>query len=265
MPVLLTVLAGPDPDDTVTQERPPAEDYTRALDRGGLRGARLGVVRTRLFGSDRAVDALAERAIAQLRAQGAVIVDPADIDTLGTFDDLELDVLLYEFKHDLPAFFGWWGPTAPVRTVADILAFNRTHAAQELAHFGQELLELADTKGSLASADYQDARARSRRLARDEGIDLVMRRHRLDALIAPTGGVAWELDVKKGDSGSAFRPSPSTVTSVAGYPHVTVPMGFVGRLPVGLSFFGRAWSESTLIRLAYAYEQATHHRTPPRY
>ena len=263
--VLLGVLAGPDAEDAVTLERPAATDYVQALDRSGLRGARLGVVRNRLFGSNPAVDALANAAIAALKAQGAVVVDPANIATLGTFDDLELEVLLHEFKHDLPHFFGWWGPTAPIRTVTDIIAFNKARASQELVYFGQELLELSEQKGPLTSPVYLDALTRSRRLAREEGIDLVMRTHRLDALVAPTGGPAWELDVTRGDTGSAFTPSPSTVSSVAGYPHITVPMGFVDGLPVGFSFFGRAWSEATLIKFAYAYEQATHHRKPPRY
>jgi amidase len=223
------------------------------------------VVRNRLFGANPEVDALANAAIAVLKAQGAVVVDPANIATLGTFDDMELEVLLHEFKHDLPRFFGWWGPAAPIRTVADIIAFNKARASQELVYFGQELLELAEQKGPLTTPAYVEALTRSRRLAREEGIDLVMRTHRLDALVAPTGGAAWELDVTRGDTGSAFTPSPSTVSSVAGYPHITVPMGFVDGLPVGFSFFGRAWSEATLIKLAYAYEQATHHRKPPRY
>lgn len=263
---LLTALAAADPADPVAgARRPSTVDYTRALDPRGLRGARIGVVRNRLFGSFPAADALANTAIAALRAQGAIIVDPANIESLGTFDETEFEVLLYEFKHDLPRFFTWWGPTAPVRSLRDVIAFNEEHAAEELAHFGQELLELAEKKGPLTSVEYQQALARNRRLAREEGIDQVMQTHHLDALVAPSGGPAWPLDLARGDSGSALTPSPSTVTSVAGYPHITVPMGFVDGLPVGFSFFGSAWSEATLIRLAYAYEQATRHRRPPTY
>jgi amidase len=264
--VMLDVLAATDPADATTTARGrPQVEYTRALDPDGLKGARLGVVRNRLFGSTPAADDLANRAIEVMRRQGATIVDPADIPTLGQFDDSEFEVLLYEFKADIPRFFEWWGPSAPLRSLADIVAFNNAHAGEELRHFGQEIFVRSQAKRGLADPAYVNALARNRRLSRANGIDAVMTKYRLDALVAPTGGPAWLIDLVNGDGGTASVPGPSTITSVAGYPHITVPMGFDHGLPVGISFFGRAWSEATLIRLAYAYEQATRHRRPPAF
>ncbi len=263
---LLTVLAAPDPADTITTVPARTQaDYTQSLDPNGLRGARIGIVRNRLFGSHAATDALANAAIEVMRKQGAVIVDPANIPTLGQFDDSEFEVLLYEFKADIPRFFEWWGPAAPLKNLGDLIAYNTMHASTELQYFGQELVQLANAKGPLTDAAYTQALAKNRRLAATEGIDAVMTAQRLDALVAPTGGPAWLIDLVNGDSGTATMPGPSTVTSVAGYPHITVPMGFDHGLPVGISFFGRAWSEATLIKLAYAYEQATRHRRPPTF
>ena len=263
---LLTVLAAADPADSATAVRARVQsDYTKALDPEGLRGARIGVVRNRLFGSSPAADALANAAIAVMKTRGAVIVDPANIPSLGQFDDSEFEVLLYEFKADLPRFFDWWGPAAPVHNLDELIAFNNAHAPDELRYFGQEIVAMAAAKGSLTDAAYRNALAKNHRLARTEGIDLVMTRNRLDALVAPTGGPAWLIDLVNGDGGTASAPGPSTVAAVAGYPHVTVPMGFDHGLPVGISFFGRAWSEATLIKLAYAYEQATRHRKPPAF
>ncbi|MFN7914767.1 MAG: amidase [Vicinamibacterales bacterium] len=263
---LLTAMAAPDPADPATTAAGRTQaDYTRGLDPGGLRGARIGVVRNRLFGSHPATDALAEAAIDTLRQQGAIVVDPVDLPTLGQFDASEFEVLLYEFKADLAAFFRWWGPSAPIHSLAEMIAFNKAHAGEELRYFGQELALQADAKGSLGEQAYVDALARNRRLAGAEGIDAVLAANRLDALVAPTGGPAWLIDLVNGDGGTASAPGPSTVTSVAGYPHVTVPMGFDHGLPVGFSFFGRAWSEATLIKLAFAYEQATRHRRPPAF
>jgi len=191
-----------------------------------------------------------------------VIVDPADIPTLGRFDDSELEVLLYELKADLAQYFDWLGPSAPMRSLADVIAFNRAHAESELPYFGQELFEQAETKGPLTDPEYLEALARNRRLAGPEGIDAVMDEHDLDALVAPTAGTPWLTDLVNGDSSSGGSSSPA---AVAGYPHITVPAGQVSGLPVGLSFFGRAWSEPTLIKLAYAYEQGTKHRQPPTF
>ena len=265
--LLLGAMAGSDPDDVATSaaDTRGVRDYSASLVRTGLRGARIGVVRNRLFGYSPAADALAEAAIADLKREGAIIVDPAPIPTLGKFDDGELDVLLYEFKADLSRYFGLLGTTTSMHSLADLIAFNDSHKNEELRYFGQELVMTAEGKGPLSDEKYRAALARNQLLAREQGIDATMTKYKLDALVAPTGGPPWMIDLVNGDGGTAAAPGPSTVTSVAGYPHITVPMGFVGGLPVGLSFFGRAWSEPTLIRLAYAYEQATKHRRPPTF
>ena len=152
-----------------------------------------------------------------------------------------------------------------MHSLADVIAFNNGRQDEELRYFGQEILMMAEKKGPLTEPKYKAELARNHLLARTQGIDAVMTKYRLDALVAPTGGPAWLIDLVNGDGGTASAPGPSTVTSVAGYPHITVPMGFAGGLPVGISFFGRAWSEPTLIKLAYAYEQATKHRRPPTF
>jgi amidase len=267
---LLTAIAGADPADPATTARRAgaaggAADYSRALDATGLRGARIGVVRNKLFGYSAAADRLAEAAIADMKKQGAVIVDPANIPTLGKFGDSEFEVLLYEFKADLHTYLTALGPASPVHSLTDVIAFNTAHAREEMPYFGQEIMTMADKKGPLTTPAYRAALAKNHRLSRELGIDLVMTRYRLDALVAPTGAPAWLTDLVLGDSSLANSDAPSTVTSVAGYPHITVPAGFFRGLPVGISFFGRAWSEPTLIKLAYAYEQATKHRRPPTF
>jgi amidase len=264
---LLGAMAGADPDDAVTANstRRGTRDYTRFLDANGLRGARIGVVRNRLFGSNVAADRIADEAIADMKKQGAVIVDPANIPTLGKFDDSELDILLYEFKADLNKYLAWLGPASPVHSMKDVIAFNEAHKDEEMPFFGQELLEMAEKKGPLTDPKYRVTLAKNRRLAGALGIDAVMTAHKLDALVAPTGGPAWLIDLVNGDGGTAAAPGPSSVAAVAGYPHVTVPAGFFRGLPIGISFFGKAWSEPTLIKLAYAYEQATKRRKPPTF
>jgi amidase len=281
---LLTALAGADPEDPITgptrRSAPttaatPASvgadlrvrpaDYTRFLDLNGLKGARIGVVRNKYFGYSPAADRLAEVAIAEMKKQGATIVDPANIATLGKFDDGEFEVLLYEFKADLNKYLTWLGAASPVHSLKDVIAFNQSHAREEMPYFGQEIMTMAENKGPLTSAKYTAALARNRLMARALGIDATMTKYKLDALAAPTGGPAWITDLANGDSSFANSSAPSTVTSVAGYPHITVPAGFYRGLPVGISFFGRAWSEPTLIKLAYSYEQATKHRKPPTF
>jgi amidase len=266
--LLLAAMAGRDPADAATnaQTRAPARtDYSSSLDPNGLKGARIGVVRNRLFGGNPAADRLADAAIADMKKQGAVIVDPANIPTLGRFDDGEFEILLYEFKADLNKYLAWLGPASPVHSLKEVMAFNEAHKDQEMAYFGQEIMEMAEKKGPLTSASYKTTLARNRRLARTLGIDAVMTKYRLDALVAPTGGPAWLIDLVNGDSGTASAPAPSSVAAVAGCPHITVPAGYFRGLPVGVSFIGRAWSEPTLIRIAYAYEQATRHRRPPTF
>jgi amidase len=265
--ILLGVLAGTDPRDgtTASADAKGRRDYSRSLVRDGLRGARIGVVRNRLFGYSTAADALADLAIADMKRAGAVIVDPANIPTLGRFDESEFDVLEYEFKADLNKYLAALGSRAQVRSLMDVIAFNDAHVSEELPHFGQEIMVTAQKKPPLTDAKYRSELASNRRMAGVLGIDATMKAYRLDALVAPTGGPAWLIDLVNGDGGTASAPGPSTVTSVAGYPHITVPMGFANGLPVGISFFGRAWSEPTLIKLAYAYEQATKHRRPPTF
>jgi amidase len=265
--LLLGVLAGTDPADSATRRADARgrRNYLSSLVPTGLRGARIGVVRNRLFGYSPAADALADAAIVDLKREGAVIVDPAPIQTLGMFDDSELDVLLYEFKADVNAYLKSLGAATTTHSLKDVIAFNQAHSAEELRYFGQEIMISAESKGPLSDAKYRAQLARNHRLSRARGIDATMTTYKLDALIAPTGGPAWLIDLVNGDGGTASAPGPSTVTSVAGYPHITVPMGFVRGLPVGLSFFGRAWSEPMLIKLAYAYEQATKHRRPPAF
>jgi amidase len=219
------------------------------------------VARTKYFGYHPATDALAEKAIEVLKAEGAVVVDPANIATAGKIDDPELEVLLYEFKADLEAYLSKLGGSGP-RTMKALIEWNQAHADAELPLFGQELFIDAEKKGPLTTPAYRKARDACIRLSRKEGIDATMSKYRLEAIVAPTQGPAWLIDWVNGDSSSG---SCTTPAAVSGYPHVTVPMGQVRGLPVGLSFFGRAWSESRLLALAYAYEQATHARKPPTF
>ena len=264
---LLAAMSGVDAGDPATKDAGTKgrRDYTASLDPNGLKGARIGVVRNKYFGYSPAADAIAEAAIADLKQQGAVIVDPANIATLGKFDEGEFEVLLYEFKADLNKYLTWLGAASPVHSLKDVIAFNDAHTDQEMRYFGQENMAMAEKKGPLTTAKYTAALARNRHLARALGIDATMTKYTLDALVAPTGGPAWLTDLVNGDSSFANSSAPSTVTSVAGYPHITVPAGFSRGLPVGISFFGRAWSEATLIKLAYAYEQATKHRKSPAF
>ncbi|HEX2637809.1 MAG TPA: amidase [Gemmatimonadales bacterium] len=261
---LLTAMAGTDARDRATAAAAGhvAPDYTRFLDPAALRGARIGVPREKFFGYSDVTDRLAAAALDAMRGAGAVIVDPADIPHAGTYDDAELEVLLYELKADLNAYLAALGPAAPVRTLADVIAFNERARAREMPYFGQELFVRAQAKGPLTSPGYRKALRDCRRLSRTLGIDAVMTRHRLDALVAPTGNPAWPTDPVNGDH---FTGSSSTPAAVAGYPSVSVPMGDAWGLPVNLSFIGRAWSEPVLIRLAYAFEQITMHRKAPRF
>lgn len=261
--LLLTAMAGTDPSDRATAAaRNRTHDYTRFLDPDGLKGARIGVPRKRLFGYSDASDRIGEEALEVLGRQGAVIVDPADIPTLSKIGDPEFEVLLYEFKADLNAYLARLGPTAPVRSLADAIRFNETHRDREMPYFGQEIFEMAEKKGPLTEAAYRKALAECRRFSRTEGLDAVFAKHRLDALVMPTDSPAWVTDLVNGDH---FLGGSSTIAAVSGYPHITVPGGFTFGLPVGVSFIGPAWSEPTLFRLAYAFEQATKHRRAPGY
>jgi amidase len=197
-----------------------------------------------------------------MKRMGAVIVDPADIPTSGKFDDSEFEVLLYEFKTDLNAYLGKLGPGSPVHSLKDVIDFNEKNRDRELTYFGQDIMTKAQAKGPLTEKKYRDALAKNHLLSRTQGIDFIMHKHNLDALIAPTGGPAWPTDWINGDH---FTGGYSSASAVAGYPHITVPAGYIFGLPVGLSFFGGAWSEGKLIKYAYAFEQATKARQAPRF
>lgn len=260
--VLLSAMTGVDPRDTATAaSRGKAQDYTRSLDAAGLKGARIGVARD-MFGQNDRVDRLIEAQIAVLKDAGATIVDPVRIANFDKLGPSEFEVLLFEFKAGLDAYLGALGPAAAVHSIADLIAYNERNAARELAYFGQERLVDAQKKGPLTSDAYRKALARNRRLARTDGIDAALTKHRLDALVAPTGSPAWPTDYVNGDHADG---GSSQFPAVAGYPHITVPAGLVWGLPVGLSFFASAWSEPTLFRLAYAYEQATRARRAPQF
>jgi amidase len=261
--VLLTAMTGVDTRDIATKASSGrAVDYARGLDPGALKGARIGVARKRYFGYSPAADRVIDAAIAEMKARGATILDPADIPTASTIEDCELDILLYELKADLNAYLAGLGPSAKVKSLADVIAFNEREKAREMPFFGQELFVMAEKKGPLTSPAYRRALATCQSRARALGIDAVMSRLRLDAIVAPTGSPAWPTDLLNGDH---FLGASSSPAAVAGYPSITVPAGAVHGLPVGLSFMGRRWSEPKLIALAYAFEQATKHRQPPQF
>jgi amidase len=258
--LLLQAIAGTDPRDPATAGAPHA-DYLAALRPEAARGRRIGVVR-RWNGISSPVMAVFDAAIEDLRRLGAVIVDPVDLGPTNKIDEPEMAVLLYELKADMARYLAERQHPGGARTLDDLVRFNKDHAREEMLWFGQELFEQAIAKGSLDAPEYKDALAACRRFARDEGIDAAIKKHRLDALVAPTGGVAWLSDPVNGDQ---FTGSSSTPAAVAGYPSITVPAGVLGGLPVGVSFFAGAYSEPALIGIAYAYEQATRKRQKPRY
>jgi len=236
-------------------------DDTKSLDADGLRGARIGVAR-KYFGINDSTDALMKHAIDVIKQLGATIIDPADMATSGKYDETEQEVLLFEFKHDLNQYLGRLGLNVKTRTLADLIKFNEQNRDREMPYFGQELFEKAEKKGPLTEEKYKKALARNHRMSRTEGIDAVLKKHKLDAIIAPTGGPVWPTDLINGDH---YTGGYSTASAVAGYPHITVPAGLAFGLPVGLSFFAGAWSEPTLIKFAYAFEQATKARKRPAF
>jgi amidase len=262
--LLLTALAGFDAADSATRSLAgkAATDYTMFLDAKGLEGVRIGVPRKKLYGQSPAADAMVEAAIADMKRLGAVIVDPADIATVGETEESEFEVLLYEFKADLNAYLASVGTRTPYRTLKDLIRFNEANRDREMPYFAQEVFEKAEAKGPLTEKAYLEALAKDERLSRKEGIDKTMDQHRLDALVAPTSGPATLIDLVNGDYG----PGGSTsLPAIAGYPDITVPCGHAFGLPAGMSIFGRAWSEPTLLKIAFAYEQATRHRRAPKF
>lgn len=256
--LLLAALSGVDPDDAATTDQRVA-DYAAGLQPGTLKGARLGVVR-KLFGFHEGVDALMEQALDDLRRLGAELVDPAEIPHLGEYDQAELEVLLYEFKADLDAYLASLGPRAPVKSLAEVIAFNEKQRERVMPYFGHDLMVKAQAKGPLSEPAYREALAKCR-LAR-QGLEAAFGSQRLDALVAPTGGPAWKTDLVNGDH---FVGGSSSPAAVSGTPALTVPAGFVHGLPVGLTLMGPAWSEARLLALAWDYEQATRHRRLPRF
>jgi len=257
--VLLAVLAGPDPRDPITLRGEP--DLALKLDRDGLQGARIGIARN-FFGFSPRVDAIMEECVRVLAALGAQIIDPVEVAHAKEISDTELEVLLYEFHADLDAYLASRGPTVLVRSLADVIAFNDAHADRVMPYFGQELMHMACAKGPLTDERYLQALATNHRLARTEGIDATLAQNSLDAIVEPSGGPAWLTDYIAGDH---YTGGTSTPAAVAGYPSITVPAGYIYGLPVGLTFTGPAWSESKLIRYAYAFEQATRVRQPPQF
>ncbi len=236
-------------------------DFTKSLDRNGLRGMRLGIARKH-FGFNERVDKLMNGLLDEMKRRGAVLIDPADIPTSGKFDDSEFEVLLYEFKADLNAYLAGLGPTARVRSLKDVIEFNEKNRDREMPYFGQDIMIKAQEKGPLTSKGYIQALRKNHLLTRSQGIDFVMKKNRLDALVAPTGGPPWPTDWINGDH---FTGGYSSASAVAGYPHITVPAGYIFGLPVGISFFGSANSEAKLIKIAYAFEQATKARRVPKF
>jgi amidase len=237
------------------------QDFTKFLDPNGLKGARLGIER-KFFGANAAQDRVMEECLALMSRQGATLVDPANLPSHGKYDDDELELMLYEFKTDLNKYLGALPPSARVHSLADVIAFNREHAREEMPYFEQELMERAEKKGPLTEKAYLDARAKCVKLSRAEGIDAVIAKHKVDAIVAPTCAPAPLNDFVLGDPN---LPACTTPAAVAGYPHITVPAGFVRDLPVGISFFGTAFSEPTLLKLAYSFEQAARARRAPAF
>jgi amidase len=261
--ILLGALTGVDPHDlaTAASQGKSLTNYAQFCDPNGLKGARIGIAR-KYFGFNDAVDALMEQSLDAMKKQGATLVDPADIETFGKFDESELLVFMYELKADLNAYLARLGPNAPVHTLKDIIDFNDRNRQKEMPYFGQDLFLKAEAKGPLSERAYLDALEKNHQLARTEGIDATMDKYHLDAIVAPTGGPAWITDLVNGDHVAG---GSSNAAAVAGYPNINVTAGFISSLPVGISFFGRAWSEATLIRLAFAFEQATKARQAPRF
>jgi amidase len=261
--ILLGALAGIDPEDKATAdaEGKAIADYTQWLDAKALKGATIGVARS-YFGFHPAMTAVMNKALEALKDQGATLVDPVDLSAVNRLGQAPITVLLYEFKADLNDYLAGLGPKAPAKSLKELIAFNEENKKKELLYFGQELFVQAEAKGPLTDKEYLDALELCRKITRVDGIDAVMDKHKLDAIVAPTTGPAGLTDLILGDHGVG---GSSTAAAVAGYPSVTVPAGSVFGLPVGLSFFGRAWSEPKLLALAFAFEQATKFRKPPQF
>ena len=261
--LLLSAMSGPDPADPASAAAGNRfeTDYQRFVNPDGLRGARLGIAR-RFFADNAPLNAFLDRCIATLAAAGADIVDPADLPMHGAWTDPGLIVLLYEFKSDLNTYLARLPDRFPARTLADLIRFNTAQAVREMPLFDQELLRQAEAKGNLQEAAYREARDACLTATRSKGIDAVLAEHRLDAIVTLTSGAAWLIDDVNGDYDTGGCSSPA---AIAGYPHISVPAGLHRGLPIGLSFFGAAWSEPTLLRLASGYEHVAAPRPVPTY
>ena len=259
--VMLGALAGTDERDEATRVATGKShpDYTVFLDAAGMNGARIGVARG-MFGFHDQVDELMEEAIKLMKDMGATVVDPADVETNDKYEDSDFEALLFEFKTDVNKYLGALGPTAAAHSLSELIAFNEANKEKEMPYFGQEIFVMAEKKGDLTSEDYLKALEKVQRLSRAEGMDATLAKHNVDAVIAPTDGPAWLTDLVTGDH---YLGGSSSAAARAGYPDITVPAGFVSGLPVGISFFSRAFSEPLLLKLAYAFEQATKHRKQP--
>lgn len=257
----LGALVGIDPADekTLASKGRFYSDYTQFLKEDGLKGKRIGLFKAPL-GINFKVDTLMSKAVSFLKSQGAEVIEVNEL-SRGKVDSCEMEIMLYEYKDGLNKYFQSLGPAAPVKSIEDLIRFNQSDPI-ELKYYNQSYLERAQQKGDLTQPGYLNALAKLMKGSREEGIDRVMNAENLDAIIAPTGSPAWISDLINGDSFSLASSSPA---AQAGYPSITVPMGYIDALPVGISFFGRAWSEPLLLQIAYAYEQGTKHRRAPHF
>jgi amidase len=263
--ILLGALTGVDSADSATRlsRKRNSSNYAKFLDYDGLKGVRIGVARN-MAGKNPRILRIFEHCIQVLKKLGAVIVDPADVRNFDKFGPTEMEVLHYEFKADLNKYLKSLDNHIRVRSMEDVIRFNEENSDRVMPYFGQEHMITAQEKGSLSEKKYKDALAKNLRLTRRDGIDAAFRKHKLDAIVVPSGGPAWMIDLANGDAINWDMESTSPA-AVAGYPHITVPAGFVFGLPVGISFFAKAWQEADLIKYAYAFEQATQYRRQPRY
>jgi amidase len=263
--ILLGAMTGVDGQDSATRlsKKRALSNYAKFFDLAGLNGARIGVARN-MAGTNPRILKIFELCIEVMKQLGAVIIDPVVVPNFDKFGATELDVLHYEFKADLNKYLKLLGRDARVHSMEDVIKFNEENEDRVMPYFGQEHMVAALEKGPLSDKKYKDALAKNLRLTRKDGIDAAMRKHKLDAIVVPSGGPSWMIDLANGDAINWDMESTSPA-AVAGYPHITVPAGYIFGLPVGISFFAKAWQEPTLIKFAYAFEQATQYRRQPRY
>lgn len=260
--ILLGILTGVDSKDpsTMNSQGKTFSDYVQFLDKDGLKGAKIGVARN-AFGFHPDVDELIEEAIADMKKAGAIFVDLENV-TANGIGNASYQVLLYEFKDGLNKYLANANAASGVKTLKDVIAFNQANAKEAMPYFQQEILELSESKGDLKEEEYLDSLEKMLKACREDGIDKVMAEHQLDAIIAPTGSAAWPTDLINGDH---FTGGSSSPAARAGYPNITIPAGFIDGLPIGISFFGKAYSEPILLKIAYAYEQLSQHRKAPKF